>query len=188
MAGWDHVFVPFFLVYVLYQVPPTLMEIFSYYTRGGLVKYDIHYDETFTPHYDQMRDNMVYFKRFLDRPTSEAADAFYGYLDWSSAVYDKSLLIWRRNLAKHKGEFFFAKPYIYGPFLFNWPKKQWLRGDDAAAHKMPVWGEGGEERARTEYNEAKAKGFDKHWHYQIMRKIRREQEAKAKLAAAAAKN
>lgn len=183
MAGWDNVAIPFFIVYVLYQIPPTLMEVFSYYSRGGLVKYDIHLDETFTPHIDQMRDNMVYMKRFLDRPTSEAAKAFYGYLDWSSGVFDKSILVWRRNLAKHTGEVSIARPYIYGPFVFNWPKKQWLRGDDAAAFNTPMWGDGGEERGRTEFADAKAKGLDKYWHYQIMRRIRRDQAAAAAVVA-----
>lgn len=182
MAGWDNVAIPFFLVYVLYQIPPTLMEVFSYYTRGGLVKWDITLDETFTPQYDQMRDNMVYMKRFLDRPTSEAAKAFYGYLDWSSGMYDKSILMWRRNLAKHTGEVSMARPYIYGPFVFGWPKKQWLRGEDAACFQQPMWGDGGEERGRTEYSEAKGKGLDKYWHYQIMRRIRREQDAAARAA------
>lgn len=184
MAGWDNAAIPFFVVYVLLQIPPTLQEVFCYYTRGGLVKYDISLDETFGPQVDQLRDNMVYFKRFLDRPVSEAAKAFYGYLDWSSSTYDKSILVWRRNLAKHTGEVSVARPYIYGPFVFNWPKKQWLRGDDAAAFKYPMWGGGGEERARTEFQDAKAKGYDKFWHYSMMRRIRREQAAKEAAAAA----
>lgn len=62
--------------------------------------------------------------------------------------------------------------------MFNWPTKEWLRGDDAAHWKKPAWGVGGEERGRAEYNAAKAKGYDKHYHYQMMRKIRREQALK----------
>lgn len=179
MAGWDQTVIPFFVFYLLLQIPPTLQEVFAYYARGGLVKYDITMDETFGPQYDQMRDNVIYLKRFCDRPTSEAAKAFYGYLDWSSAVWDKCIITWRRNLAKHAGEVSVLRPYVYGPFVFNWPRKQWLRGDDAAGYRMPAWGTGGEERARKEFAEAQAKGYDKHWHYHIMRKIRREQEAKA---------
>mmetsp|Transcript_54116 Transcript_54116/g.62229 ORF Transcript_54116/g.62229 Transcript_54116/m.62229 type:complete len:192 (-) Transcript_54116:378-953(-) len=186
MAGWDNAVIPFFVVYILYQIPPTLHEVYAYYVRGGLVKFDIHMDETFTAQSDQQRDNTVYMKRFCDRPTSEAAKAFYGYLDWSSSVFDKSIMVGRRNLAKKEGEVWGIRPYIFGPFVFNWPKKQWLRGDDAAGMKAPMWGNGGEERAREEFAAAKEKGFDVHWHYSMMRRIRRQQEAKKAAAAAAA--
>ncbi|XQJ29642.1 hypothetical protein NXY56_005701 [Leishmania guyanensis] len=180
MAGLDVAWIPFTVMYLLYLIPPTLMEVYSYYSRGGLVRYeDIKYDDSFCPQYQWNRDTEVYYKRFLDRPTSEASNAFFSWLDWSSESYDRTIYILRRNLAKQDGEVSVWWRYIYGPFIFNWPKKTWLRGDDAACRKMPVWGVGGEGRARTEYEEAKAKGFNKNYHYQIMRKIRREQALKA---------
>ncbi|KAL7699987.1 hypothetical protein N2W54_004488 [Lotmaria passim] len=180
MAGLDIAWIPFCVMYLLYLVPPTLMEVYSYYSRGGLVRYeDIKYDDTFVPQLVWNFDTDTYYKRFLDRPTSEAGRAFFSWLDWSAESYDRTIYMLRRNYAKMSGEVSFWKWYVYGPYVFNWPKKTWLRGDDAAGKLMPAWGVGGEERARKEYAEAKAKGFDKHYHYQIMRKIRREQALKA---------
>ena len=188
MAGWDQALMPAFVMYVILQIPPTLMEVFSYYSRGGLVHFENRFDDNYNPLFQAERDHYIYTKRFCDRPTSDAAKAFYAYLDWSSATWDKNHLIWRRNQAKHRGEVSMARPYLYGPFIFNWPRKEWLRGDDACAFGGPCWGHGGEERAREEFAAAKEKGYTKAWHYQraTMRRIRKEQEAKAAAAAAAA--
>ncbi len=192
MPGVEQMCYPFVILYVLFQIPPTLMEVFSYYTRGGCVKFEGMLDDTFNRLYFNTLDTQIYWKRFLDRPTSEASRAFYGWLDWSSGVADRNIVVWRRNLAKHSGEVSVFRPYMYGPFIFNWPKKMWLRGDDAASYDQrsfggtgPVWGPGGEDRARAEFEAAESKGFRKHYHYQIMRRIQREQmakEASAKLA------
>ncbi|TPP43628.1 hypothetical protein CGC20_33900 [Leishmania donovani] len=139
MAGLDVAWIPFTVMYLLYLIPPTLMEVYSYYSRGGLVRYeDLKYDDSFCPQYQWNRDTEVYYKRFLDRPTSEAGKAFFSWLDWSSESYDRTIYILRRNLAKQDGEV------------------------------SPWW-----------RYEAKAKGFNKNYHYQIMRKIRREQALKA---------
>lgn len=180
MAGLDVAWIPFAVMYLLYLVPPTLMEVYSYYSRGGLVRFeDIKYDDSFMSLFQWSLDKDIYWKRFLDRPTSEAGKAYFSWLDWSGESYDRSIYMLRRNRAKHDKEVPWYRPYVYGPFVFNWPKKSWLRGDDAASMLMPAWGVGGEERARAEFAEAKAKGYDKHYHYQIMRKIRREQALKA---------
>ncbi|CCW62773.1 unnamed protein product [Phytomonas sp. EM1] len=180
MAGFDVAWIPFAIMYLLYLIPPTMMEVYSYYSRGGLVRYeDVKYDDSFMSHLQFMFDSDIYMKRFLDRPTSEAGKAFFSWLDWSSETYDRSIYMKRRNFARRDKEVSYWKFYVYGPFIFNWPKRTWLRGDDAASLLQPAWGVGGEERAREEYAKAKAKGFDKHYHYQIMRKIRREQALKA---------
>ncbi|CCW70604.1 unnamed protein product [Phytomonas sp. Hart1] len=180
MAGLDVAWIPFAIMYVLYLIPPTMMEVYSYYSRGGLARYeDIKYDDTFMSVFQQMFDHEIYLKRFLDRPTSEAGKAFFAWLDWSAEPYDRSRYMYRRNLARQDKEVSYWKWYVYGPFIFNWPKQTWLRGDDAAGFLKPAWGVGGEARGREEYAKAKAKGFDKHYHYQIMRRIRREQALKA---------
>lgn len=187
MAGLDVVWIPFGVLYLLYLIPPSLMEIYCYYSRGGLVRYeDLKYDDSFTSNFQWQIDKDIYFKRFLDRPTSEASKAFFSWLDWSAESYDRSVYVHRRNLARGAGEVSRWKRYIYGPFIFNWPKKQWLRGDDAAGMLRPAWGVGGEERGRKEFGEAAAKGYDRHYHYQIMRKIRREQALKEKMAVSSA--
>jgi len=181
--------IPFFIVWVLFQLPPTIMEVYTYYLRGGLVRWDkVEKTDQGYPGGTGVAfyiDMNVYWKRYVDRPTSEAAKAFYSYLDWSGESYDKSILIYRKNMAKANKEVGFWRQYVYGPFIFNWPtNRQWLRGDDAAS--MPAaWGVGGEARAREEWQAAKDKGFDKAYHYQIMRKIKRER-AVAEAAAAAA--
>ncbi|EPY43366.1 hypothetical protein AGDE_00555 [Angomonas deanei] len=181
MAGLDTAWIPFAILYILYLVPPTLMEVYCYYSRGGLTKFeDTKYDDTFVQQFQWDNDRHVYMKRFLERPTSEAGKAFFSWLDWSAETYDRSTYVYRRNMSRGEGEVnYWWKWYIYGPFVFNWPKKVWLRGDDAASMIRPAWGVGGEERGRREYAEAKAKGYDRHYHYQIMRKIRREQALKA---------
>lgn len=180
MAGLDVAWLPFTVMYLLYMIPPTLMEVYSYYSRGGLVRFeDIKYDDTFAPQFIWTNDMHIYMKRFLDRPESEAGKAFFSWLDWSAESYDRTLYIWRRNCAKRDGEATYWRWYVYGPFVFNWPKKTWLRGDDAAFLKRPAWGVGGEERGRKEYEEAKAKCLNKNYHYQIMRRVRREQALKA---------
>lgn len=185
MAGADVAWIPFAVMYLLYLIPPTLMEVYSYYTRGGLVRYeDLKYDDSFMSQFQWLNDKDIYFKRFVDRPTSEAGKAFFSWLDWSAESYDRSIYVLRRNRARADKEVSFWRPYVYGPFIFNWPKKEWLRGDDACAMRMPAWGVGGEARAREEFAAAAAKGYDKNYHYQIMRKIRREQ---ALLAAGAEK-
>ncbi|EAN96877.1 hypothetical protein C3747_55g132 [Trypanosoma cruzi] len=187
MTGMDTAWIPFAVLYILYQIPPTMMEVYSYYSRGGLVGIeDIKYDDTFTFHFQWLHDKDIYLKRYCDRPISEAGKAFFSWLDWSAEAYDRSIYVMRRNHARRDGEVSMWKRYIYGPFVFNWPKKQWLRGDDSCGMRMPAWGVGGEARARQEYAAAKAKGFDKNWHYQIMRKIRREQARKASADAAKA--
>lgn len=180
MTGFDVAWIPFGILYLLYLIPPTLMEVYSYYSRGGLIRFeDVKYDDTYMNHFVWTNNTYIYWKRFLDRPTSDAGKAFFSWLDWSGECYDRSVYVLRRNLAREDNEVSFLKPYVYGPFVFNWPKKMWLRGDDAAGMIMPAWGEGGEERGRAEFAEAKGKGFDKHYHYQIMRRIRREQALKA---------
>ena len=196
MAGFEQVCIPFAIVYLLYQIPPTLMEVFSYYTRGGMVKYEGSGDDTFNRMFFSMSDTRIYWKRFLDRPTSDGAKSFYAYLDWSSAIWDKNIYHWRRNMAKHTREVSPFRPYVVGPFIFNWPRKTWLRGDDAASMDLGLWTGAGpawgvaesEDRARAEFDAAEAKGFRKHYHYQIIRRIQREQaaqEASKKLAQAA---
>lgn len=174
MPGWDHFFAPCVVMYALLTLPGTLMEVFCYYTRGGLVGHDVSMDESFNPMQEAAHDNMIYRKRFCDRPESEAAKAFYAYLDWSCGTMDKSIVQHRRNLARGEGDQMRHAPMFSGPFIFNHPKKQWMRGDDAAAFRTPHWGHGGEERAREEYQAAKDKGFDRYWHYKVLRKIRRE--------------
>ncbi len=186
MPGVEQAVYPFVIMYILYQIPPTLMEIFSYYTRGGCVKYEGPCDDSFNRTWFAQSDMNIYWKRFLDRPTSEAARAYYGWLDWQAAVMDCNILHFRRNVAKHDSEVSMLRPYLFGPFLFNWPRKQWLRGDDAASFDTlrhggagPVWGAAsGEAQARSEFEAAEAKGYRKHYHYQIMRRLKREQEAK----------
>ncbi|EPY30418.1 hypothetical protein STCU_00450 [Strigomonas culicis] len=182
MGGLDIAWIPFTIMYLLYLIPPTLMEVYCYYSRGGLTKFeDVKYDDTFMQMFQWNIDRHTYMKRFLDRPESEAGKAFFSWLDWSAETYDRSTYLYRRNMARGEGEVnWWTKWYVYGPFVFNWPKRTWLRGDDAASMLMPAWGVGGEERGRKEYAEAKAKGYDKWYHYQIMRKIRREQALLAK--------
>ena len=145
MSGYDHVFASAFVCYMILQVIPTLMELFNYYCRGGLVTYDVHLDDTFAQFYQAQPDFYIYMKRFLDRPTSDAAKAYYSYLDWSGVPWDKNIYLHRRQCAKHVREVKRYKPYVYGPFIFNWKPahdKQWLRGEDAAGYKMPMWGAG----------------------------------------------
>ena len=189
MGGWDNVAHPFLVCVLLWQIPPTIAEVSWYYLRGGLVPHDEaqrneHLEHVMTQMY---RDYTIYLKRFLDRPKSEASRAFYAYLDWSGTHWDKSIYMHRRNLAKRDGEISRSWRYIYGPFLFNWKaahNKQWARGDDAAAMMKPYWGNGGEDRARGEFAEASDKCLNKHWHYQIMKKVKKEQAAKQAAAAA----
>eukprot|EP00759_Apiculatamorpha_spiralis_P012453 PhF_6_TR19490/c0_g1_i1/m.28470 len=190
MGGLEHIALPMVVLWLIIQIPPTLLELFCYYFRGGLVTYDFHRDDSWNANQLAHADFYVYAKRFCDRPTSTAAKAFYGYLDWSSSAWDKSMYVFRRNLAKHNREVSKWQFYVYGPFIFNWKpahNKQWFRGDDAAGFYMPVWGNGGEARAREEFAAAKAKGYDLSWHYQQTRRIEKEKAAsQAKLAAAAA--
>jgi hypothetical protein len=189
MGGFDHLLAPFLVVYLLANIPPTLLEILAYYQRGGLCIWDFHADATWHPYYTAYTDWWIYFKRYCDRPNTEAAKAFYAYLDWSAAAWDKSIYMHRRTMAKGAGETHKWRVDIYGPFRFNWKQahnKQWLRGDDAAGYKFPIWGDGGEERARTEYTAAKEQCFDHYWHYQIPKKVKKAQLAKAAEAAAKA--
>eukprot|EP00760_Papus_ankaliazontas_P006862 PhM_4_TR13199/c0_g1_i1/m.24856 len=194
MGGLEQIALPFVVLWLVIQIPPTMMELYCYYVRGGLVALDFTKEDGWQANYMANTDWYVYLKRFCDRPTSKAAKAYYGYLDWSSAAWDKSVYIARRNLAKHYGEVPAWWPYVYGPFIFNWRaahNKQWVRGDDAAGMKMPMWGDGGEARARHEYLEAKEKGYDLSWRYEKkhMRRLAKEhaeKEAAAQAAAAAA--
>lgn len=189
MGSQEQMLMPFAVIYLLLQIPPTMQEIYCYYVRGGLVQFDVSMDDTFHQTYQSYTDWWVYMKRFLDRPQSEAARAYFAYLDWSAAAWDKSVYMYRRRLAQRDWEISRLWPYAYGPFIFNWKAahdKQWLRNDDAASFGTPMWGDGGEARARAEYKAADEKGFKKHWHYQIRRRIAREQEAKAKAQVAAA--
>lgn len=183
MGAHEQVILPFAVIYLLFQIPPTMYEIYAYYLRGGLVQFDCSADDTMHQVYSAWTDWFVYFKRFVDRPQSEAARAYFAYLDWSAAAWDKSIYIHRRFLAKRDHEVSRLRPQIYGPFIFNWKgahDKQWVRGEDAAGWLMPMWGNGGEARARAEYTAAKDRGFNRHWHYQIRKRIVREQEALAK--------
>jgi hypothetical protein len=187
MTGFDHFFLPVGIMYLLLQIPPTMNEILTYFLRGGLVMFDCTRDDTFHYYYQSYTDWYCYLKRFCDRPKSDGANAYFAYLDWSAAAWDKSIYVYRRSLAKRDWEVNRFRPYVYGPFLFNWKaahNKQWLRGDDAGGMIIPMWGVGGEERARGEFAIAEEKGFRKHWHYQIMKKINKEQAAKAKVKAA----
>ena len=189
MGGLEHVALPLVVLWLIIQIPPTLMELFCYYTRGGLVCMDYHKDDGWTPNYNSATDWYIYLKRFCDRPTSQGAKAYYGFLDWSSSTWDKSIYMFRRNMAKHYGEVSKAYLYVYGPFVFNWKaahNKQWGRGDDAAGMKYPMWGDGGEFRAREEFAAAKDKGYDLSWHYSHMKRLDRqrlekqEEQARAK--------
>ena len=153
MPYLDHVILPVAIMYLLFQIPPTLFEVYAYYMRGGLVEFDISMDGTFHQDYSAWLDWHIYIKRFLDRPNSDAAKAFYAFLDWSACAWDRSVFINRRFLAKRDREVSKLKPYLYEPFIFNWKgahNKQWLRGDDAAGFLMPAWGPGGEARAKAE--------------------------------------
>lgn len=178
MGSIDHLIVPVALCYVLMNIPPMLWEIYAYYLRGGLVMHDIHFDDTWHPYYQAHTDWWVWFKRYVDRPNTEAAKAYYAYLDWSAGAWDKSVYIHRRLMAKGAGEYNKWRIWIYGPFRFGWRNahnKQWMRGDDAAGYKMPMWGDGGEERAREEYQAAKDKGYDEYWHYhRLYKQMKRE--------------
>ena len=179
MSTWEHAFIPFFIIYVLYQVPPTMQEILCYYSRGGLVRDEADKeDQTTRAFWSHRADLWVYAKRFLDRPTSEAAKAFFGFLDWSAVPYDRAVAIERCNFAKRDRDVPRYKIWIFGPFVFNRPSLKWYSGDDAAALGFPLWGTGGEARAREEYQIAKEKGFNRYWHYSIMKKIRRDQQAR----------
>lgn len=172
MAGWDHLILPTVVCYILINIPPVMFELYSYYVRGGCVVFDMSTDDTQHPQYTCNTDWWVYYKRFLDRPKSIAARAYFSYLDWSAASWDKSIYIHRRQMAKKNNEVSKWKIHIYGPFKFNWKQahdKQWLRGDDAAAYQYPAWGNGGEQRARKEFAVAKSKGFDMYWHYQYFK-------------------
>lgn len=177
MGGWDQILLPASVLYLILTIPPTVMEVFCYYTRGGLVQFETMRDETHQTFHEAARESMIYRKRFCDRPESEAAKAFYAYLDWSSGTQDKSIVFHRRQFAKSVGDQRWWALTLGGPFVFNYPKKQWLRGDDAAALQAPQWGAGGEARARQEFQEATDKGFNRYWHYKILRRIRREKEA-----------
>jgi len=174
---------PIVVCYILLNLPATLHEVEAYYRRGGQVMFDCARDDTWNKVLLGYTDFWIYLKRYLDRPKTEAAKAYYAYLDWSAAPWDKNIYCYRRRMAKFNGEQSRYKIMIYGPFRFNWKdahNKLWLRGDDAAALQFPLWGDGGEERARKEYAQAKEDGYDKYWHYQkrVLRKIRAEQEAK----------
>jgi hypothetical protein len=193
MGGWDHLLAPVVVCYILLNLPATLYEIEAYYRRGGQVMFDCMRDDTWNKVLISYSDFWIYFKRYLDRPKSEAGKAYYAYLDWSAAAMDKNIYMYRRRCAKWAREQSRWKIMIYGPFRFNWKdahNKMWLRGDDAATLRFPLWGEGGEERAREEYSKAKEAGYGKYWHYQkkVLRKIRAEQEAKRVAAAAAAES
>lgn len=183
MAGLDVAWIPFSVLYLLYLIPPSVLEVWCYYSRGGLVRYeDLKYDDSFMNNFIYQNDKNIYFKRFCDRPKSDAGKAFFSWLDWSGETYDRCIYIHRRNLARGDHEVSPWWPQLYGPFVFNFPKKVWLRGDDACGMRTPAWGVGGEERAKKEFAAAAAKGFDKHYHYQIMRQIRREQALAAATA------
>lgn len=193
MGGLDHFMAPIVVCYILLNLPATLFEIDAYYRRGGQVMFNCQRDDSWNKVLISYTDFWIYFKRYLDRPKTDAAKAYYAWLDWSAAPMDKSVYMYRRRLAKGNREQFKYKMMIYGPWRFNWKdahNKVWLRGDDAACLRFPLWGDGGEERARTEYAKAKDDGYGKYWHYQkhVLRKIRAEQAKKreAKAAAAAA--
>lgn len=193
MGGFEHLMAPVTLCYILLNLPATLYEIEAYYRRGGQVMFDCQRDDSWNKVQISYSDFWIYFKRYLDRPKTEAAKAYYAYLDWSAGPLDKQIYVYRRRMAKFAREQSRWKIMIYGPFRFNWKdahNRMWLRGDDAACLKFPLWGDGGEERARTEFAKAREQGYDKYWHYQkkVLRKIRAHQEAKkkAKLEAEAA--
>jgi len=191
MGGWDHFMAPIVVCYIVMNLPATLYEIDAYYKRGGQVMFDISKDDTWNKVLLSYTDFWIYLKRYLDRPKTEAAKAYYAYLDWSAAAWDKSIYMYRRRMAKANGEQFKYKIMIYGPWRFNWKEahnKRWLRGDDAAFLPFPVWGEGGEERARADWDKAKEEGYRKYWHYQkrVLRKIRAEQEERRKAREAGA--
>ena len=98
MAGQEHSVIPFVVMYLLFQIPPTILELVAYYGRGGLVPFDTTLDDTFHQTYQMYDDWHIYLKRFADRPQSEASRSYYAYLDWSAAAWDKSIYIHRRNL------------------------------------------------------------------------------------------
>jgi hypothetical protein len=181
MGGLDHCAGPFLVMLVVSQIPPTLMEILRYYIGGGLVEFEHKQDETFNKFWSSHNDWWIYYKRFLDRPKSDGAKAYFAWLDWSASTWDKSIYIHRRQLAKRDREVNRLRPYVYGPYIFNWKAahdKQWLRGDDAAGYGFPCWGIGGEERARKEFEEAKAKGYKYYWHHQVKHKLDRRRAKK----------
>lgn len=191
MGGWDHLLAPIGICYILLNIPPTIFEIDAYYRRGGQVMFDVHTDDTWDKNLKSMVDFWVYYKRYLDRPKTEAAKAYYAYLDWSAAPWDKQIYIYRRRVAYAKGELPWWRPVIYGPFRYNWKEahnKQWLRGNDAAGAGIPVWGEAGEERGRTDFKTAEENCYRYFWPYQwsVQKKIKKQQAAKAAARAAAA--
>jgi len=184
MGGVEHLLLPCMIGYLLFNIPPTLWEIYTYYLRGGLVIYDCHRDDTFMSHLTCYTDWWVYFKRFCDRPPGEASKAYFAWLDWSAPVWDKSIYIHRRQMAQSTGEYHKRRIWFYGPFRFNWWRAHstpWNRGDDAASYKFPMWGDNGEQRARTEFAAAKDKCLDKYWFYHRkgMKQVAKDQQAKA---------
>ena len=170
MGGFDHFLVPTTIVYVAFNLPPIVQEINCYYLRGGQTVFDhTKLDEWQSVKTWFWADFNCYMRRYLDRPKTEAAKCYFAYLDWSSAVWDKNLYVWRRNKAREDGDVMMHQPLVYGPFRFNWKKahnKQWYKGNDAAGNKMPMWGPGGEERARAEFKKANEKYGLRYWHYQ----------------------
>jgi hypothetical protein len=190
MGGFEHLMAPIVVCYILLNLPATLLEVEAYYRRGGQVMFDCSRDDTWNKILLSYTDFWVYLKRYLDRPKTEAAKAYYAYLDWSAGPWDKNIYMYRRRMAKYNYEQSRYKIMIYGPFRFNWKdahNKLWLRGDDAACLRVPVWGDGGEARARQEFAEARENGYEKFWHYQkrVLRKIKEQQEEKKKAKASA---
>ena len=170
MGGFEQILLPTTICYVAMNLPPIVQEIHCYYLRGGQTVYDATKQDEFGATYKWFQSDMTcYARRYLDRPTTDAARCYFAYLDWSGSVWDKNLYFWRRNLAREDGDVMKQQPLIYGPFRFNWKKahnKQWFKGNDAAGLKMPMWGPGGEERARKQFKTANEKSGLRYWHYQ----------------------
>lgn len=183
MGGWDHLILPSCIIGTCVQVIPLLLEVQAYYARGGQVIFDITLDDTSQTNLGACTDWWVHYKRFCDRPPGEASKAWYAWLDWSSPVWDKSAYIARRNMAKGSGEYSKWRVFTYGPFRLNWWRAHstpWARGQDAATMHFPIWGDGGEARAREEYNVAKDNCLNRYWHYQRIKQVKKQQLEKAK--------
>ena len=182
MGGLDHLVLPALITYVCAQIFPIVGEIQHYYMRDGQVMFDTQLDDTFNSNQLAHTDWFVYYKRFCDRPPGEASKAWFTYLDWAAPIWDKSAYIARRHMAKGSGEYSKYRPWFYGPFRFNWWRAHstpWMRGEDAASMKFPMWGDNGEERARKEFKEAKDKCLDRYWHYHRIEQVKKHQLAKA---------
>ncbi len=181
MGGFDHLVLPLAVIGTCAQVLPLLIEVYTWYRAAGQIN-DVTLDDTCMNNLQSAADWWVSYKRFCDRPPGEASKAWFSFCDWRAPTWDKSAYVARRNMSKGSGEYSKWRVFTYGPFRLNWWRAHsvaWARGQDAAGMKVPVWGDGGEERARREYEVAKDNCLDRYWHYQRLKQVKQQQLAKA---------